>query len=76
VCTWIESKLTSAAIVAIGRVNILEILPLVVKRASVYETCTVLKPSYIASEHAGSAPLKATHEYILVVAFIPVLHIL
>jgi hypothetical protein len=70
----IESKPARTTILTVRRVNILEVLPLIARHARILEAGTIFQPPNIASEHAGSASLKATHEHILAIIFIPVLH--
>src|SRR5207237_793375 len=70
----IEPIPAGAAIRAIGRVNILKVLSLVLKHTCVLETGTIFESSNIAGEHAGSAALKTADKYVLVVSFIVDLH--
>jgi hypothetical protein len=70
----VKSVSASPAICGIRWINILEVLPLILEHTRVLETGAILQPPNIASEHAGSASLKAAHEHILAVTFILVLH--
>ena len=72
-CAWVKPIPARAAKFNVGRVNILEILPLILKHTGILETCTIFKFCYIASEHACSAPLQTADEYIPVVIMIVVL---
>jgi hypothetical protein len=63
----------TTALVA-GKVNVLQVLSIVLEHARIFETCTILKPGNVASEHTGSASLKPAHEDILAVTFSLVLH--
>ena len=70
----IESVPAGTAMVTIGWVNILQVLPLILEYARVLEASTILQPCYIAAEHAGPASLQTAHEDILVFTLIVVLH--
>jgi hypothetical protein len=54
----------------IGKVNVLQVLSLVLKHTSFLKTGTVFKPCDVAGEHAGSASLKSAYEHILVAGIV------
>jgi len=71
---WIESVSASTAVVTIGWVNILEVLPLILEDARILEASTILQPCYIAAQHAGPASLQTADKDILIFPLIVVLH--
>ena len=71
---WIKSVPASTAMVTIGGVNLLEVLPLILQHARIFEASTILQPCYIAAEHAGPASLQTADEDILIFTLIVVLH--
>ena len=73
-CPWIESISARPAIRTIGRVNILEVLSLILEDARILEAGTVFQPCNIAAEHARPASLQTAYEDILVVILIVIFH--
>src|SRR6266487_2872286 len=66
-CAAIESIPASPAIRAIGWVNILEVLSLILEYARILEVSAVFQSRNVAAENAGSASLQTTHKNILIV---------
>ena len=60
--------------VGVMRVDILQVLALVLEDTGILEAGTIFQSPNIASERAGFASLKAAHEHILAIIFILVLH--
>src|SRR5437762_11659491 len=70
----VEAERAHTTIFPVGRVNILEVLPLILEHACILEARAVFQSCNIASKHAGSASMQTAHEYILVVTRIVVWH--
>src|SRR5438046_9561996 len=71
---WIEPVPPRTAVVTIGRVNLLEVLSLILQYARIPEASAILQPRYIAAQHAGPASLQTAHEDILIITVIVLLH--